>query len=185
MNISTKVGCILFAMSLGACVPEMPTQEQLQIARDHEFIAISPSRVADALKIVFEASRPGEYEISSTDRSMHARLHWHSFDIVDVGAGEELWSIVLQPSSAGTIASAGRTVRSGDVIFAPDVALPDEAAAYDLLWMRTEYVLGIRPSWVSCDLYRSTMLPPDYPKFQPQLMCSENAAERVPAHLAK
>jgi hypothetical protein len=175
---------IASAVALCGCAgAPLPTTDQLEVARRHDFGPADSAKVAKAIASVFRASRPGDYQVTVVPGEVRAQYTWTNLTLLDVAKGVDSWDVRLISDGPNLIGIAQRDDRSGDLFLTITQPTWDELSAYSLLWSRVDYVLGVRGDWQTCAQWR-TSLDPSWPRVQLRSMCTEDAPESdVPPRL--
>lgn len=100
----------------------------------------------------------GEYmKVAHTEDGFDARRDWHYYVVLQSETGSDHWAFRASstPSGAkGTIQlTARRQLYAYGVLPATEKNKTVEGTAiYDLFWSRMDYMLGINPTWTTCDM---------------------------------
>lgn len=122
-------------------------------AQDRVFDGVSRDRLEKAMQSVFEATRPGKFQVGAVPEGITFSHHWSHYFILTAAYGDEKWTVSEKQDGDRLLASASFSGQSG-ALLSPTVSLTaPNPAFYEIFWDRVDYVLSRRPDWVTCDDY--------------------------------
>lgn len=151
-------------LMLVGCVtqPTMSREEWLQTTT-REYRGVTVDQVAQAAEQIFRLADGNDFTIVHSADGLYASRSWLVYLVLAASMGTDHWKITVVPTEGGVTASAYVSTQIGSVApmataggdisvgSTPTIGQPvNGTAIYDVLWARMDYMLGLSPSWMTC-----------------------------------
>lgn len=153
-------------LALSACATSPPTlsRPEYLAATNREYPNRTPEQVIAAAEEVLKLDDGDDVKIADNPTGFVATRNWVMYLVLTDVFGVDTWVANTQPMGNGTkvnvqvgtqtSALMPLAASNGSVyeMNGPTIANPVQGTAiYDVFWARLDYLLGLRPDWMSCD----------------------------------
>lgn len=137
---------MLAATGCAAPAPELARDQYLALV-SRTYDGTAPDTAIAAAEKVLRFSDT-DFEVRHFEDGFEATRNWSIYLIFSLVAGSDAWSVRATPVEDGTELTV-RVEREEGVI-QQSVRRMESPALYDVFWARLDWMLGVRPDWMTC-----------------------------------
>lgn len=152
------------AIAAGCSTPtRVQTIAEWESALTRDFPGKTRQQVMEASERLWRLSDADDYLIAPTEDGLQATREWSIFFVIGGARGWDQWSLKVKDTATGVSArvAVGQTSSDTGGMLMPGggaaiTNTPHQSpiiggtALYALYWARMEYLLGLRPDWMTC-----------------------------------
>lgn len=152
------------AAALTGCATQPPmTRDQTVAATTRVYAGLTPRQVLDAAERVLRLADESDFTFAYGDNSLTAMRKWMLYLVLGASIGSDHWQITAEQIGPDTRLRAIVATTQQDImplsitpaVWVPmtmpaDSRLVQGTAIYDAFFARVDYMVGLRPTWMSC-----------------------------------
>lgn len=147
--------------------PAALTREEWLQVTSREYLGVTIDQAVSAAEEVLRLADGDDFKIFHADDGFHATRNWTIYLVLAAATGTDYWRVTAQEIDGGVKLSVQVNTQSQAISAMPTTSgawaaftgplagRPVEGTAiYDLFWGRMDYLMGLRPDWMTCEMAR-------------------------------
>lgn len=195
MKIKSMLALLCAVFVIAGCATQHPpmTREEWLNTTTRYYEGKTKDEVLNAAEKLFTLSDGDDYKFQHTDDALYASRQWTVYLVLAAASGTDNWVVTAKETDKGVKTTV--RVATQESAFAPMPTTGGDASVgtipvagtpvqgttlYELFWARMDYLLGLRPDWMTCEESNARRQNGDTWGLSHQLCNSFNVKDQAP-----